>query len=215
MISTPRRASAQHVHIAAGLIQIQITRHRSRHGCGCATAGEPAGAAVALGATGAFHPLQALGAGLSLQALRSLRAGDALGALDRATIHPGAAGGVPDAEGVIRLHDVGIALGGIGGQIRHGGHMPLEGDAQTWSTLDALQALGAFWTGDALQPGWSLRALHALGAIGTGLALYPLRSQRAGIPLRALERTGGNPGHGRAAAQGPERTLPIAVGELG
>ena len=93
--------------------------------------------------------------------------------------------------------------------------MSLEGDAQARGTLDALLALGSFWTGNALHPCWSLRALHALGAIGTGLALYPLRSQRAGIPLRALERTGGNPGHGRAAAQGPERTLPIAFGELG
>ncbi|MEA5398474.1 hypothetical protein VB734_00260 [Synechococcus sp. BA-124 BA4] len=65
--------------------------------------------------------------------------------------------------------------------------MPLEGDAQARSTLDALLALRSFRAGNALHPRWSLWALHALGAIGTGLALYPLRSLRAGIPLRAHE----------------------------
>ena len=75
--------------------------------------------------------------------MRSLWAGDALGSLDRTPIHPGVGGGVPDAEGVIRLHDVGIALGRTSGQLSLGGHLPLEGDAQARSTLYALLALGA------------------------------------------------------------------------
>ena len=76
-------------------------------------------------------------------------------------------------------------------------------------SLDALLALRSLRAANALHPRWSLGALHALGAIGTGLPLYPLRPLRAWIPLRALERTGGYPGHGRATALWPARTHPL------
>jgi hypothetical protein len=65
--------------------------------------------------------------------------------------------------------------------------MPLEGDAQAGSTLDALLALRSFWAVGTLQPGWSLGALNTLGTIGTGLALYPLGPLQTWITLRTLE----------------------------
>jgi len=60
----------------------------------------------------AIDALGSLGPGVSLQALRALRSLDALGPLDRATIHPAAAGGIPHLEGVIHLDALGIAVDG-------------------------------------------------------------------------------------------------------
>ncbi len=123
---------------------------------------------------------------------------------------------VPHLKGVIGLHDVGIALGCISWQLRFCCHLALKGDAQTRSTLDALLALNTIRTNRTLD---TRLVPVGLGRPGRhrrqARPCTPWASLRAGITVRTLERTGGNPGHGRAAAQGPERTLPIAVGELG
>ena len=160
--------SAQHVHIAGDLIEVEVTRNRSGHRRWCTTAGEPAGAAVALRA------------GRSLKALDSLRSGIPLQALDRTAVHPGAAAAVPHLERVIRLNDVGIALAGRAGKIRQGRHVALEGDAQARGALDTLLPLWSLRSCRSLGAGRSLLALRASHPVGAGQALHPLK------PLRAL-----------------------------
>jgi hypothetical protein len=182
-----RSGSAQHVHVPARLVQVEVSRHGARHIGWGATACEPASASVALRARSALAALDALRARVTLQTLGSLRPFDALRPLDRAAIHPAVSARVPHLERVIGLNDVGIALGGVCRQVGSCWHVSLEGDAQTRCTLDALLPLCPLRTCRALCTSRARRTLRAYAAIGTGQALHPLGALRAGVALGALE----------------------------
>ncbi len=138
---------------------------------------------MSLWACGTLHTLQALRSFITLQTLWTLRARHTLRSLDRASIHPATVLGIPHLQGVIGLHQVGVALRGVRGQIHFCGDLTAKVDAQAGSTLDALRtlrtlrshrplrALLAFWTLRALQAINAWQALDALQALRPHLAL--------------------------------------------
>ena len=134
----------------------------------------------------------------SLNASNASWALNSLWSLDRATIHPAAAGRIPYLKGVIGLNDVGIALGCISWQLRFCCHLALKGDAQTRSTLDALLALNTIRTNRTLDAGFSLWSLDALGAISASKALHPLGALNTLLTLRTFKRAACYPSHGQA-----------------
>ena len=147
----------------------------------------------------------------SLSASNACRALNSLWSLDRATIHPGAAGRIPYLKGVIGLNDVGIALGCISWQLRFCCHLALKGDAQTRSTLDALLALNTIRANWTLDAGFSLWSLDALGAISASKALHPLGALNALLTLWTLKRAACYPSHGQTGQQPGVSTAAIAV----
>ena len=155
-----------------------------------------------MSASRAYFSLNTSNASWALNSLRSL---------NRATIHPAAAGRIPYLKGVIGLHDVGIALGCISWQLRFCCHLALKGDAQTRSTLDALLALNTIRTNRTLDAGFSLWSLDALGAISASKALHPLGALNALLTLWTLKRAACYPSHGHAGQQPGVSTAAIAV----
>ena len=155
-----------------------------------------------MSASWAYFSLNASNASWALNSLRSL---------DRAAIHPGAAGRIPYLKGVIGLHDVGIALGCISWQLSFCCHLALKGDAQTRSTLDALLALNTIRTNRTLDASFSLWSLDALGAISASKALHPLGALNALLTLRTFKRAACYPSHGHAGQQPGVSTAAIAV----
>jgi len=133
-----------------------------------------------------------------LNASNACRALNALWSLDRATIHPAAAGRIPYLKGVICLHDVGIALGCTSWQLRFCRHLALKGDAQTRSTLDALLTLNTIRTNRTLDASFSLWSLYALGAISASKALHALGALNTLLTLWTFKRATCYPSHGQA-----------------